>query len=319
MESDIFSQSGPGAAPALTAPGRGGGLVLLAGAATTALALVGVYLLNLVDWNVMGWYADYVIPVGAAFVGLVASSGFGIASWVTGTKISGRLLLLVAGMLAGAYFLAKYLEFRLLFPGGASLDDGSPLGFWSYFDLVTRSIAFEDEHTHQAGSALGLWGYGVRALEVVGFVGAGAAVPLILRAKPYCEACQAYKRTRSLAWIAASVPAKRISKRKTEALAAYEASQAASREQGQAAMNAILAAAGKGDLASMSQLLAGHQEKATRKLPARILIALTHCRRCQQGELRATMFTGQGRYIKCNPLAVQELAPAVVAPLALAS
>jgi hypothetical protein len=52
-------------------------------------ALVGVYLLatNTKDFNIMGWYANYVLPIGALLVGLVASSGYGIASWITGQKI----------------------------------------------------------------------------------------------------------------------------------------------------------------------------------------------------------------------------------------
>ncbi|HUB07713.1 MAG TPA: hypothetical protein VMB50_11955 [Myxococcales bacterium] len=315
MENDAFSPS----APALTAPGSSGAAVLLGGAASTGVALVAVYLLDQVGWNVMGWYGDYVIPIGALLVGLVASSGYGIASWATGTKISGRLLFLVVAMLTGGYFLAKYLQFRMLFPSGAQLDDGTPLGFWSYFDLVTRAIAFEDETSHQPGTALGLWGYGIRALEVVGFVGGGVAVPWVLRSKPYCEACQRYKRTRSLGTLAASVPAKRVSKKKVEAFASYEASQAASLAQGQQAMTAILGAGSRGEGAAVRQLLSQHGSKVAGKLPARIEIALVHCKRCKQGELRGTMVTGQGRYIKRKLLSMQELAPAVVAELAPAS
>ena len=55
--------------------------VLLCGLATTALALFGVYLLDAKtdDFHIMGWYANYILPVGAVIVGVAASSGYGIA------------------------------------------------------------------------------------------------------------------------------------------------------------------------------------------------------------------------------------------------
>ena len=48
-------------------------ITLLAGIATSVLALFSVYLINTKapDVNVMGWYANYVIPVGALLVGAV--------------------------------------------------------------------------------------------------------------------------------------------------------------------------------------------------------------------------------------------------------
>ena len=60
-------------------------IVLACGIASTILALLLVYLLqNNADTNPMGWYADYVFPAGAIFVGLLASSGYGAAAWKTG-------------------------------------------------------------------------------------------------------------------------------------------------------------------------------------------------------------------------------------------
>jgi hypothetical protein len=88
--------------------------VLMAGGASTILALVAVYLLEQVGFNAMGQYADFVLPIGAIGVGLVASSGFALASWRSGTRLSGALLIAVLAMLVCAYFLPRYLEFRLL-------------------------------------------------------------------------------------------------------------------------------------------------------------------------------------------------------------
>ena len=73
---------------------RSHSLVLLSGLISTALALLAVYILDTKteDFHVMGWYANYVIPIGAILVGVVASSGYGLASWLSGVKITRSLL-----------------------------------------------------------------------------------------------------------------------------------------------------------------------------------------------------------------------------------
>src|SRR5438445_9530105 len=80
-------------------------LVLFYGLASTALALFGVYLLDrtTTDFHIMGWYANYVLPIGALIVGIVASSGYGLASWFSGIKITRGLLWLVLGLQFLAY------------------------------------------------------------------------------------------------------------------------------------------------------------------------------------------------------------------------
>jgi hypothetical protein len=56
---------------------------------TTVVALLGVWWLenNTTSFHVMGWYADYVIPAGALIVGMVAGSGYGIASHCEGCEL----------------------------------------------------------------------------------------------------------------------------------------------------------------------------------------------------------------------------------------
>src|SRR5437879_245713 len=63
-------------------------LVLIFGLATTALVLYGHYFAEThYQENVMGLYADYVIPVGALIAGLIAGSGYGLTSYFSGVKI----------------------------------------------------------------------------------------------------------------------------------------------------------------------------------------------------------------------------------------
>jgi len=132
----------------LTPDKRPGLLVLSAGLATTVLTLGIVYLLGA---QVMGWYVNYIIPAGAIFVGLCAGLGYGLGSWFTGAKISGRLLLMVVILQVIAYFGAQYLDYVML---RAAV--GVPFSFLEYFDFVTRSFAWEDNG--QPGQPFGAWG-----------------------------------------------------------------------------------------------------------------------------------------------------------------
>ncbi len=289
-------------------------LVLLGGAVTIALALAGVWLADRAGESVMGWYADYVIPVGAILVGLVASSGFGIASWASGTKITGLLLLAVIAMLLGGYWLAQYLEFRLTFPDGAVLANGDPAGFLDYYDAVTRSFRWI-EHD-KPGQPLGALGYLLRLGEVVGFTGGGMIVPFTLRKLPYCDACRVYMRSPLVARIPAGIAWRKINAKKhpQEAQAQEEQARQAL-DAGTATLQAIVAASTK-DGPALGQALNEHGPKATRaveKLSARIWIQLVHCRHCAHGELRADLVTGQGKQIRRTALARTPVRADVVA------
>ena len=185
--------------------------VLISGLATTVLALLGIYALdvNVKDFNIMGWYANYVIPAGAIIVGIVAASGYGLASWFSGIKITSRLLWTVLALQLFAYFAAQYIEFHNLHL--IHREDGRSVGFLEYYDAVARSFAWR-QSDGSVGEPLGAWGYFFRGLEVLGFVGGGLIVPLVLRKAPYCPECQRYMKTRQLGLVPASVPAKKVKK-----------------------------------------------------------------------------------------------------------
>ena len=65
--------------------------VLLAGAVTTGGVLFGLWDLQPSNSYVLGWYAFNVFPIGAVGSGLLASTGFAIASLSTGSRLTGRL------------------------------------------------------------------------------------------------------------------------------------------------------------------------------------------------------------------------------------
>ncbi len=307
----------PGTMPPVRNPAEeSGGLpagpgVILSGLATTALALAGVWFAGQHEVNVMGWYANYVIPAGALLVGLAASSGYGLGSYYTGTKVSGRLLVMVLVLLTASYFAAKYIEFRLAFPQGATLDDGQELGFWQYFDLATRSIYWKAQHSGDTdGKPLGLWGFGLRALEIVGFVGGGAIIPVALRKLPYCATCKAYMKTKQFAHFSAGVPIRKIKKKDLAGAELYRAEQATAWAQGEATMQALLGAGAKADAAAVAdqvKQLPKLGNYAAQKITARIAVSLVHCPRCRAGVLKAAKVTGQGKQLVRQELSEQPM------------
>jgi hypothetical protein len=159
--------------------------VIVGGIASTLLALAGVWWADQHELNALGWHGNYVIPGGTIIVGLIAASGYGLAAYLSGTRVTGLRLVTVLALLTVSYGLAQYFDFQLLFRDGAVREDGSPLGFFTYFDIATRSIHWEAARADEAnGSPLGMWGYALRTLELVGFVGGGAIIPFVRRKVP---------------------------------------------------------------------------------------------------------------------------------------
>ncbi len=290
------------AAPIVRRP-RSSSLVIISGLATTAITLLGVYLLNVFaeDFNVMGWYANYVIPIGALIVGVAASSGYGLASWFSGIKITRSLLWTVLALQIVAYFAAQYIEFKsqhLVFR-----DTGKPIGFVEYFDAGARSFTWKQKDGSQ-GEPLGLWGYLFRGLEIAGFAAGGLIVPGLMRKAPYCEPCQRYMRTKPLAFIPASVPLKKIKKSDTAAQAAHDAEQTQAGERGQAILEATrkLVAEGKaGEFQNALAELKAHQKEVL-KLPRRVSLRLVSCLGCSAGRVEAALLLGQANQIQQTEL-----------------
>jgi hypothetical protein len=272
-------------------------IVVVSGTVTTLLALAGTFALAQTGENVMGWYADYVLPIGALLVGLVAASGFGAAAWLTGLKMTRALIWLVIAELTLSYLVAHYQEYWR-FTGDLSLS-----GFVAWFDETTRGFAWK-EHNGKMGAPLGLLGYGLRALELVGFAGGGALVPLALRRKPYCDPCRTYKRTRLFASLPAGVTPRLFGR--TDQAAAAAAHQGAL-----GGVQALFEAAYKGDRALFEQELSARAvaRRQAKKLTAHVTVSLVRCPRCADGELAAMLVSGQGRSTQTKALTHVALGP----------
>jgi hypothetical protein len=103
--------------------------VYFAGLASTILALLAVYLIQLyTDGDVMGIHM-FLVPVGAIGVGIVAGLGYCFGSYISGRRLGGGFLLILIAIQTVAYFLAAYLAFRTRGPLVSTITK-NPVGFW---------------------------------------------------------------------------------------------------------------------------------------------------------------------------------------------
>jgi hypothetical protein len=291
-------------------------VVIFSGVATSALALLAAYALDRwADWNVMGLYGNYVIPWGAVLVGTGAGAGYSIASWFTGVRINKGLLVVVILFQIWTYFLAQYLQYQYL----VALHPGlAQLGFFPFFDLVTRAFAWKQDNG-LPGNPLGGWGYAFKALEISGFVAGGLILPAVLYKYPYCEDCGVYMRRRELAVIPASVSAKELKKINKQAqtpedraVAAAMPEAAIDHAKATLANLSALAAAGEVQALAAARAELAPESKAARKLPRRIVVSLCGCNRCGTGRLQSSLWTGQGKRIRKTRLVATAVSPAIV-------
>lgn len=245
----------------------------------------------------MGWYANKVLPIGAIYVGFAASSGYGIASWFAGVKISGRVLAAVFALQVAAYFAASWLQFAAYAP---VYEDGTRVSFLTYFDVTTRAFAFV-QRDGTAGEAFGAWGYGMRALEIAGFCLGSLLAPAALKGRAYCDSCSLYMRGAKTFWLAASLP---------KAAQADSARQATAYQTAIIALDELAALAEANDSAGfrarLKELEVGGGD--AKKLPHRIALTLMRCPSCESGELHSFLWSGgltqsQSRALGRAPLA----------------
>ena len=286
--------------------GRPSLVVLLSGLLTTVLALAGVYWLskNARDFHIMGWYANFIIPIGAMIVGCVAASGYALASWLTGTRISRFLLLSVLLIQTAAYVGAEYVEYTDVMEGLRlqGLAPGQEPSFLEYYDFKARNFTWKDDKVgkqKQPEKPLGGLGYVFVLLGAAGFILGGLIAPALLYAVPYCARCQQYMKTKSLGAFPASVPPKKIAKRDTAAQQAHDQEQAQAAAQAEEALIRLQAVVKEGNPQQYKkEMLAFGASSETQKLPRRISLSLSWCKRCQQGKITETLHVAEGNTAK---------------------
>ena len=182
----------------------GGEVVLtLAGAASSALAIGVVWFGSaFLDFDLSTLTLWFIVPAGAVATGMLAASGYYLgASW-TGRRPTRLLLLNMVLVGFTTFVVLRYLAYS-----GLVFEDGTPIstevGFWQYYRVsiehMTMTVGRSGNPDIGTTGELGMLGYGVETLQFAGFLLGPVAVWFMLGAKPYCEPCGRYFRTRAVA------------------------------------------------------------------------------------------------------------------------
>lgn len=172
--------------------------MLLVGGISLVTGLIVAFAISLIevatDVALYGFSAAVVIPIGAIGCGLVAAVGFYAASRLLHVRPAASALAIPLVTAITSFFAAHWFTFsRYELPTGKTVSEALALNGLGFVDYL-RMTATESGMTLGSSSApttitrLGSWGYGVVALQIIGFALGGWFVSTILRQKPWCEA-----------------------------------------------------------------------------------------------------------------------------------
>jgi hypothetical protein len=268
--------------------------------------------------SLMYWYFRGMVPIGAVMVGVAAGFGYAGGSWLSGVRITRMLVLMILAVQLTAYVGAEYLRYRNFrsgLPSDAITESGEPLTFVRYYDLKARNMNFEQE-SGQKGEPLGMWGYPLLLITAVAFVLAGVFPPLLLAATPHCGTCQRYMSTRQLGMLPASVPERRLKSSDEAGRHAYDQEQARVAEVARETMLRMSTAINASDAQSMRrEIAAAPVNRATKKLPQRVLVELVHCKSCMEGTVKLTLLQGRRKTLQTSVLQANKVPPQFVTDL----
>ena len=165
-------------------------LVTGAGMATSAAVAYGSFALEQ-RWHeaIYTWMADYVLPLGAIGCGFVAAIGYWAGSRLFNHRPTRLLLANIVLVSLGTFFAIYHLHYTHDTINGVPVDQ--LMSFPDYLAGVTSHLTYKISGTG-AGLGpveLGKWGWGVSALQVLGFCLGGWLVYAELAAVAYCVDC----------------------------------------------------------------------------------------------------------------------------------
>ncbi len=290
-------------------------IVFISGLATTAATLVGVYWLanSTSGVFVLGWYVNYILPVGAMIVGFIAASGYALASRLTDIRISRSLLTAVLVLQAGAYVTAEYVEYDETierFKERGQLVGRAP-SFFEYYDWKARNFAWEPR-PGQPPEPLGGWGYVFVLLRAIGFIGSGMFAPAILYSFPYCEHCQRYMKNQTLGFLPANIPANEPPKHDHEAQERYRKDLERAAEEANEKIATICSAVAAGRCDQAKAVLRAADSDSAKRLARHIRVIISWCKQCGQGRLKMSLIENDGTRIRTTLIAEDELSTPLV-------
>lgn len=163
-----------------------------------AVAFVASLIERATDVSLYGLSAAVVIPIGAVACGLVASLGFSIASRLFHVRPVGLILAVPLVSAAVAFLASHWLSFNhSRLPAGTTFAEAFALdgrGFIDYLQMVATESGLPTGSSAAPATVdqIGSWGYGVVAIQIVGFALGGWFVAAFLRRSAWCEASRQF-------------------------------------------------------------------------------------------------------------------------------
>jgi hypothetical protein len=196
---------------------RPGLVVYLSGLGTSILALWVVELLNRNQINVMGFYVNGILPIGALIIGVGSGIGYAVASRVLQIKLFGVFIATMVVTALVDYMAAQYVTYSNLLEQHRLMAEQYP--FTQYLRDICEKMSFRSRGGDRPGSELGIFGYLFKLLEMAGYV-LGATLPsLFVSGLPYCKACQKYLKKHRTAYFSSPTPwseVKKLAKKERE-------------------------------------------------------------------------------------------------------
>lgn len=169
-------------------------LVSLCGLATSLITAVILWWIeHTFGFAFYSWMFWFIIPIGALISGMAGASGYYIAAKIIGYRPTSFLLAAILIGSVATFFVIQFLSYITLEVNGKAVSDF--VSFFQYLDITIQSMTMTFRHRASAGietGELGMWGYGVTILQILGFAVGGFLVYSILSSLPYCERCSRY-------------------------------------------------------------------------------------------------------------------------------
>lgn len=267
-----------------------GVLVYLAGVGTTALTVLLVQATRS-DLNVLSFYVNGILPVGALAIGTISGLGYALGSRVLNVRLSRGFVLGMLTTGVADWFALQYFEYAELLERFHLSDDA-----FNFLEFLTRSatsMTFTSTGSSR-GIELGDVGYVFKALELAGFA-VGTMIPsAVLMFMPYCRGCRRYlskERTGVIASVATRDEVMKLNRfqlRSTERAAALEVA----RQDVLGRTGDVWAKLTAAPLADVRQRLEALGDTTSEDKPAALVeIHLKSCPSCDSHHLSATLKT----------------------------
>lgn len=170
---------------------------------STAVAWLSWWMATNWDFALYSLMIWFVIPAGALVCGMAAAIGYWAGARLFNHRPSRGLLFNIVLVSITTFFAIHHFHYSHDKVGGFPVS--RQMSFGDYLVAVTENMTYKSERDHgnDAGTQLGDLGWGVAALQILGFSVGGFLVYRMLQSVPYCERCAKYlseKKVRVAKW-----------------------------------------------------------------------------------------------------------------------